>query len=155
MGKVKHGMEGTRLYKIWDKMKQRCINPNNPQYKHYGGRGITLCAEWNEFAAFMVWAEANGYSDNLTIDRIDVDGNYCPINCRWISQRKQNNNKRNNHFLTYNGQTHTIAEWGEITGILPATIQHRISRDGWSVEDALTVPPKKGNRIMTKKQEVE
>lgn len=103
----------------------------------------------------MTWAYSNGYSDNLTIDRIDVNGNYSPTNCRWVSQKEQNNNKRNNHLLTYNGTTHTIAEWGEITGILPATIQHRVSRDGWSVEDALTVRPRKGNRIKCKQQEVE
>lgn len=155
MGKVKHGMEGTRLYKIWDSMKQRCLNPNNPQYNNYGGRGITIYAEWHDFPNFMKWALQNGYCENLSIDRIDVNGNYHPGNCRWASQRTQNNNRRNNHLLTYNGRTHTIAEWGKITGILPATIHHRVSRDGWSVEDALTVTPKKGNKIKRKRQEVE
>ena len=144
---ITHGMEGTRLYKIWDCMKQRCTNPNNPQYKHYGGRGIQVCSEWLCFAEFMNWAMANGYDESLSIDRRDNNEWYTPENCRWVTQKIQNNNKRNNHLLSFNGTTRTIAEWGKVTGFLPATIQHRIVRDGWTVEDALTIPPKKGNRI--------
>lgn len=151
----KHGMEGTRLYKIWDRMKQRCRNPNNTNYKHYGERGIEVCEDWNDFSNFMNWSYENGYNESLSIDRIDVNGNYCPDNCRWVSQKEQNNNKRNNHYLTFGGRTLTLAEWGDATGILPATIQHRIARDGWSVEDALTIPPKKGNKIKKRRMRVE
>ena len=140
---VRHGMEGTRLYKIWDCMKQRCTNQNSPNFENYGGRGITVCKEWEDFVNFLSWAEKSGYKDTLSLDRKNNDGPYSPDNCRWSTRIEQQRNKRTNHFLTYNGKTRTIAEWGEITGILPATIQHRICRDGWSVEDALLTPPRK------------
>lgn len=143
---IRHNMEGTRLYKIWDNMKQRCMNPNFPNYKHYGKRGITVCEEWKDFLNFLSWAERSGYKDTLSLDRIDNNLGYYPDNCRWASQVEQQRNKRNNHFLTYNGETRTIAEWGEITGILPATIQHRVCRDGWSVEDALLIRPRRKKR---------
>ena len=93
--KSKHGMKGTRLYRIWQGMKSRCGNPNIPCYPYYGGRGITVCDEWkNSFEAFRDWALSHGYSDELTIDRMDVNGNYEPSNCRWASMAEQNKNKR-------------------------------------------------------------
>lgn len=96
-------------------MKQRCCGYNAKSYKHYGGRGITVCEEWrNSFEAFYEWAMANGYSDSLTLDRIDVNGNYEPSNCRWATMKEQNNNKRNNRNITYKGETHTLAQWIEI-----------------------------------------
>lgn len=109
----KHGMTGTRLYEIWVNMKTRCYNKNNIAYKNwYGDRGIKICDEWHHsFTNFYKWAIKNGYEDNLTIDRIDVNGNYEPSNCRWITMKKQCNNKRDNIYLTINNETHTLKEW--------------------------------------------
>ncbi len=126
-------------------MKQRCLNPNSEAYKHYGGRGITICEEWkNNFYAFVGWAFNNGYSEELTLDRIDNNGNYCPDNCRWATRLEQAQNQRTNVVLTLNGETHTISEWSRITGIPRTTIQNRIYA-GKDVKYVLTFPSKKGN----------
>lgn len=122
----------------------RCNNPNNKDYPDYGGRGITVCEEWRKPENFFGWAFLNGYSVDLTLDRIDVNGNYCPENCRWITADVQQRNRRNNRILEYNGEKHCIAEWSEITGINAYTIWSRIHY-GWSVEDALTVTPSRSN----------
>ena len=90
----KHGGRFTRLYNIWSLMKARCLNFNNPSYLNYGGRGITICTEWLEFIPFKDWALSNGYTDNLTINRIENDGNYEPSNCNWITCKEQQKNKR-------------------------------------------------------------
>jgi hypothetical protein len=122
-----HGLRWTRLYNIWTQMKQRCTNQNLDHYERYGGRGISVCQEWMEsFEIFKKWSINNGYLDWLSLDRIDVDGNYEPENCKWSTEVEQQRNKRNNHFLTINGETKTIAEWAEISGLQYKTLQRRI-----------------------------
>ncbi len=123
---TKHGLKQTRLYNTWLHIKDRCLNSSNKDFEHYGGRGIKVCREWaDNFETFYKWAINNGYNDKLTIDRINVNGDYCPENCRWVTQKKQCNNKRSNVFLEYNGETHTLKEWSEITGICYQTIHGR------------------------------
>jgi hypothetical protein len=141
----RHGEKRTRLYKVWRGMKERCLYSWHQSYKNYGGRGIKVCPEWsNSFVAFRNWAMANGYDPNAkkgecTIDRIDVNGDYEPSNCRWVNAKVQCNNRRSNHLLTYNGETHTITEWSEITGLTYDTIIVRL-KHGWSIEDVLNIP---------------
>ena len=138
-----HKKRNTRLYITWRNMKQRCYNPNNVSYRQYGGRGIEVCEEWkSNFLAFYNWAMANGYADNLTIDRIDVNGNYEPDNCRWASVKEQNNNKSSNHLITYKGKTQTIKQWAEELGISSYTICSRLNQN-WDIERALTEKPRR------------
>lgn len=129
-----------RLYHIWTGIKQRCFNPNEPAYSRYGGCGVIVCDEWrNDFGAFRDWALANGYADTLSLDRIDNNGNYEPSNCRWASDVVQNNNRKNNRFIKYNGETHTLADWSRITGISYYKIKNRFY-SGWPAEKILTTP---------------
>ena len=137
---VQNGLSRTRQYSIWNQMTSRCKSKKNQAYADYGGRGIKVCDEWsgeNGFINFYNWAMNNGYRDDLTIDRINVNGNYEPSNCRWRTQKEQQNNRRNNRFLEFSGQSHTIAEWSDITGINPGTIRTRLKL-GWPIEDVLT-----------------
>lgn len=125
-------------------MRQRCYNPKNRDFKHYGGRGITVCEEWRkDFKVFHDWAMANGYAKGLTLDRIDVNGNYSPENCRWATMLEQSNNLRKNKLLTYQGETKTVAEWARIKGIRRNTLWLRLYKHKWSVEKALTTPLRK------------
>ena len=133
-----HGMRHTRLYRIWLNMKNRCNNNRTKCYSYYGGRGIKVCDEWaSDFRAFHDWAMANGYTDDLSIDRIDANGNYEPSNCRWATTREQANNKRSTLALTVNGETRTLKEWSEITGINYDTMVSRV-KAGKSPEDVLS-----------------
>ena len=124
-----HGQEPKRLYNTWCNMRRRCYEKQNHKYKNYGGRGIKICPEWLDFCVFREWALSNGYSETLTLDRINVNGNYEPTNCRWVTQKIQQNNRSNNHLITYNGETHTMKEWSEITGISYRTIKDREYRN--------------------------
>lgn len=138
-----HGMSGTRIYSIYQGMKDRCYNPNNKKYHLYGGRGIKVCDEWlgeQGFIHFMKWALDNGYDKSLSIDRYpNKDGNYEPSNCRWATYEEQSNNLKTNHLVTYKGETHTIAEWSKITGINKNTLWYRV-QNSWS-EDRIFSPP--------------
>lgn len=137
----KHGDSHTRLFGIWSSMKERCLNQNNKRFHQYGGRGIVVCDEWvNDYGAFKDWAIQNGYQDSLTLDRIDVNGNYAPDNCRWVSWEVQQNNRRNNRILSFNGKTQTMAEWSKELGIKEKTLSQRLNTYHWSVERALTEP---------------
>ena len=136
---TRHSMTDTRLYRAWHHIKNRCTNPNVDGYKDYGGRGIKMCDEWQDFINFKEWALNNGYTDTLTIERIDVNGNYEPSNCKWATMKEQQNNKRNNHLVTYKGITKTIAEWSEEKGIKYGTLYARLTRYHWDVETALEV----------------
>lgn len=132
-----HGKTNTKLFNVWQAMKQRCYDKNHQNYKHYGGRGIQMCDEWkDDFQAFYDWALSHGYSAELTIDRIDVNGNYEPSNCRWESKKRQANNKRNNCLFEYKGQTYTIAELSEIYNIKYSCLYYRL-HNGWDIEKAL------------------
>lgn len=138
-----HGMSKTRLYKIWQGMYTRCYRENNKYYCNYGGRGITVCDEWrNNFIDFRDWALKNGYSDELTIDRIDVNGNYEPENCRWATRIEQMNNTRANKKVDYKGERRTISEFARMHNMEPSVVRSRIAR-GWKMEDALSFPKMK------------
>lgn len=137
---TKHGMHKSRLYNIYHKMISRCYTVENKDYKRYGGKGITVCEEWWEsFENFQIWAMNNGYSEKLTIDRIDNLKGYTPDNCRWATHKTQQNNRTNNHRLTYDGKTHTLSEWEDITGINQDALYARLKL-GWGVEKTLTTP---------------
>lgn len=110
-------------------MKGRCYRKTDDHYKHYGKRGVSMCEEWKtDFKAFYNWAVTHGYSEELTIDRIDVNGNYEPTNCRWADIKTQCNNRTSNVIITINGETHNVKEWSELTGIKYATIYQRVRR---------------------------
>lgn len=134
-----HGGRKTRLYHIWAMMKQRVLNPKNDSYKDYGGRGIRICDDWaNSFVVFRDWAYKAGYSDSLSIDRINNDGNYEPSNCRWVDVAAQNRNQRSNVRLEYNGETKLMVEWAKDLGITEQALYRRINVLHWPLERALT-----------------
>ena len=135
-----------RLYGVYYSIKARCYNPNVDYYDRYGGRGIVMCDEWKDsYENFKQWALSTGYDENAekgvyTIERIDVNGNYCPENCCWKTFKGQANNKRTNHVIEYRGEKHTLSEWAEILDINYTTLQSRICVYGWDIEKAFTTP---------------
>lgn len=138
--KLSHGKHGTRLYTCWKNMLNRCNDPKNKEYKNYGARGISVCEEWRDFNSFFKWATSNGYSDSLTIDRINVNKGYSPDNCRWADLHTQARNKTNNRVFSLNGETMVLEDWSKRLGVDSSTIRCRL-KQGWSIEDALTKPP--------------
>lgn len=135
--KKTHGMKPPRLYAIWNGMKSRCYNKNNPKYKIYGARGVEVCKTWKKsFVKFRDWALSNGYSDKLSIDRINVDGNYEPDNCRWATQKEQQRNRRNNHIVIIDGKEMCLARVAERYGVNSNTLRNRI-RNGIDIEEAI------------------
>lgn len=124
-----HGESKTKLNKVWRNMKDRCYNPHNNRYNHYGRRGIIVCLDWKDsYMAFRDWALNNGYSNGLSLDRIDNDGNYEPSNCRWVNSVIQNNNFSRNRLLTHNGITLSLSQWARRTGIPRNTLDYRFNR---------------------------
>lgn len=135
-----HGMSKSRLYREWRGIKVRCLNASDPHFPDYGGRGITICEEWvDSFENFRDWALTSGYHDGLTIDRIDNNGPYSPDNCRWSTMKEQQNNKRNNKLITFEGETHTVTEWAAIKGIDRHALYSRLKR-GWPIEKIFSSP---------------
>lgn len=133
-----HGMSSTKLHRVLRSIRMRCLNPNDIGYKHYGGRGISICEEWkNDAEAFFSWALANGYREGLTIDRIDNEGDYCPDNCRFVDRFIQMNNRRNNRRHTYKGKSYTLAKLARLAGMCAETIGNRIDVHGMTVEQAV------------------
>ena len=146
----------SRLSEIFRSMKKRCYYTKCNRYNYYGGRGIKLCDEWNDrtiirisgigytkgFLAFKKWALENGYQDNISIDRIDVNGNYAPANCRWVTKRVQANNCRNNKYITYKGKTQSMADLCRELGLDYGLMQQRFYK-GWTPEKAFKTPLKK------------
>ena len=126
-------------------MKQRCYNEHIDGYKYYGGRGIIICDEWrNNFEFFYKWSISNGYTDKKTIDRIEVNGNYEPSNCRWVTSKEQANNRRSNRIINYKGESKSMKQWADEKGIGYNALCIRIKK-GWSIEKALETPVKKRN----------
>lgn len=146
----KDGRKGTRLYRIYNGMKTRCYNPSFSSYPRYGGRGVKICEEWlNDFSAFRSWAVSHGYRDDLTIERLDVNGDYSPDNCTWADYGAQANNKTDNHLITYEGETKTLKQWSDFFGISDRTVRDRLRR-GWDPVRAITTPsdPKYRKRVV-------
>jgi len=136
-----HGETGTPLHRAWVGMRNRTRDEGSSVWEHYGGRGIRMCDEWGEYEAFRDWALANGWHEGFTIDRIDVNGDYEPSNCRWVTQKENARNKRNNNYVTAFGETHALSEWveDERCPVAYGTAWARLKR-GWQPERALSAP---------------
>ena len=136
-----HGKSKTRIYNTWAAMKSRCLNPKDHSYFRYGGRGICVCEEWiNSFESFYDWSMKNGYTDSMTIERKDNDGNYCPGNYRWATQKEQCRNRSTNAVFEYMGEKHILTEWCEILNLEYKLVHNRIRKHGWSFERAISTP---------------
>ena len=139
-GPLKHGLSRTPEYRAWQTMRHRCTRPTSPSWPDYGGRGITVAAEWlNDPRAFIAHIGPRP-SPKHEVDRIDNERGYEPGNVRWVTRPVNDRNRRSNNLQTFNGETLTIAEWAERTGISADTLYDRITRRGWSIERALTTP---------------
>jgi hypothetical protein len=132
-----HGMSNTRIYSIWRKIIDRTTNENNIQYHRYGGRGITIHPSWLESFDTFYKDMGDPPTDRHEIDRKDNNGNYCKDNCKWSTRKEQQNNTSRNRIITFNGESHSLSQWSEITGVNSATIYSRL-KNGWSIERALS-----------------
>lgn len=148
--KTKYPKRSKRLSRIYTSMKDRCYKETDLAYSYYGGRGIKVCDEWrSDPGTFYAWAYSTGYNDDAprgecTLDRIDVNGDYFPNNCRWISSKEQARNRRSNRVLSYKGEKHCLVEWAEICGIRYSVLRNRV-HSGWSIERALSEPVHNNN----------
>lgn len=141
-----HGQKGTRLYGIWNNMKDRCGNCNAKDYPRYGGRGITVCQDWlSDFLPFYTWAMENGYRDDLSIDRIDNDKGYSPSNCRWTTGKEQCRNRRNTVYIEYKGEVKSLPEWCDILNF-PRPLAHRRYKRGLTGQQIFETPIRKCKR---------
>lgn len=131
-----HHVSNKNIFRVWEGMRDRCYNPNNKKYKDYGGRGIKICDKWLTYQNFELWAISTGYEKGLTIERIDFNKEYCPENCKWVTWKEQQNNKRNNKYLEYKGRTQTLAQWCEELKLDYSRTKARINACGWTVEEA-------------------
>lgn len=139
--KPKHGMSNSKLYRVWNGMKNRCYCKTVKSYKDYGARGIDVCDEWrNSPEAFISWALKNGYSDGMTIERIDNEKGYSPDNCKWISKGEQTKNRRNCRLYTYNGKTQVLSEWCKELNVDYKMTHNRINKLHWTFEKAIETP---------------
>lgn len=138
--KNKHSITNKRIFSIWSNMIDRCKNPNRKDSNCYFEKGIRVCKEWGKYESFESWALQNGYSDNLTIDRINSDGNYEPANCRWITIQEQQRNKCTNAMFTHNGVTKCLTDWADELGINRGTLESRINKLGYSFDEAISKP---------------
>lgn len=139
-GQTRQNAEYNRLYRIWSQMKRRCYLDTVKAYPRYGGRGIRVCDQWlDDFEAFKAWALSNGYKAHLTIDRRDNDGHYTPENCRWVTYKKQANNRSTNRMVIYRGEPVTLASLSDMSGIPQGTLAYRLD-NGWSPDEAASTP---------------
>lgn len=141
----KHGMSKSRPYRIWRGIHTRCTNPKTINWHLYGGKGVKICERWDEFENF--WEDMKeGYSSEMTIDRIDGSGDYTPENCQWATKTQQARNRENNYLVTYKGETLLGREWDERRRFKLGTVRDRISKKGWPVEKAIETPVKQSDR---------
>lgn len=138
---LRHNMSKTRLYREWASIKRRCYTKSDKGYKNYGLRGIKMCDDWkNSFESFMKWALENGYTDALTIERIDVNKDYCPENCAWIPFDEQQKNRRTCRYFRYKGKEKNLSEWCKELGLSYKNVHNRIYKLGWTFEKAISEP---------------
>lgn len=141
---MKHGMHNTKTYHAWENMKARCLNKKHPSFYDYGGRGIKVCEEWNDFEGF--YKDMGECHKDLTLDRIDNDGSYNKGNCRWVNRICQQGNRRVSCYLTYRGEVRVLEQWAKEYGIGSGALHNRIFQLGWDIEKALITPLRKIKR---------
>lgn len=143
---TKHGEWTTKLWGHWSAMRRRCNTASTGNFAIYGGRGIKVCDEWKDYLAFREWALANGYDDSLSLDRVDVNGDYCPENCRWVTAKEQARNRRNTIYVEFRGERVPLARLSEEYGVDPDLVYSRVVVLGWDVERALSAPKRRISR---------
>lgn len=140
-----HGESQTKLYRHWISMIYRCTNPQNAAYKWYGARGIKVCNEWKTYEGFKQWVLSTRPDESYTVERIDVDGDYCPENCKWIPNSEQANNRTTNVLITYNGETKNLMKWCKQFKADYKLVHNRMHRQKWDFEKAIFTPLNQSN----------
>lgn len=143
---TKHGGKGTRIYHVWKGIRYRCNSSGCHAFSNYGGRGIKMCQEWDDFSAFREWAYSHGYDDSLTIERIDVDKGYSPDNCKWVTMREQAKNRQTTVWVEYEGVKYCLSDLARVCGLDYHALYWRIVTQGWPVEKAVRTPSRKYKR---------